>query len=274
MDILQIIAKQAVMIAVFMAVGFAANKLRILDQEANNRITNLLVKVVSPIMIFVSYQRDYDAQLLKNLGFAVLLAAAAFLLSVALGYLLLPGKDPDHGAIERFAAVYPNLGFMGIPLVNAVLGSEGVFYATASMTVFDLFCWTHGVLLMSGSCSFRELLRKLLSPSIVSVVVSLTCFFAAPAAAEHPAFAAREHFRRQYAARHDGRRVDDCADQPASGLCQAQALLCLVLPAAAHPGGDLAAVPLFAGQHARAHRDSARHVLPVRDLQRCVLHPF
>ena len=153
MDILQVIAKQAVMIAVFMAVGFAANKLRILDQEANNRITNLLVKVVSPIMIFVSYQRDYDAQLLKNLGFAVLLAAAAFLLSVALGYLLLPGKDSDHGALERFAAVYPNLGFMGIPLVNAVLGSEGVFYATASMTVFDLFCWTHGVLLMSGSAN-------------------------------------------------------------------------------------------------------------------------
>lgn len=176
MDILQVVAKQAVMIAVFMAVGFSANKLHILDQEANNRITNLLVKVVSPIMIFVSYQRDYDAQLLKNLGLAVMLAAAAFVLSVALGFLLLPGRDPDHGAIERFAAVYPNLGFMGIPLVNAVLGSEGVFYATASMTVFDLFCWTHGVLLMSGSCSFRELLRKLLSPSIVSVVVSLTCF--------------------------------------------------------------------------------------------------
>ncbi len=176
MDILYVIANQAVMIAAFMFIGFISNKLKILTQDANNYITDLLVKVISPIVIFVSYQRDYDSQLLTNLGIAAMLSFLAFLISIGLGYLLIPQKNIDHHVVERFSVIYPNLGFMGLPLVNAVLGSEGVLYVTASMAVFNLFCWTQGVIMMSGTCSLKDMLKKLLSPSIIAVVVSLACF--------------------------------------------------------------------------------------------------
>ena len=110
MDILYVIANQAVMIAAFMFIGFISNKLKILTQDANNYITDLLVKVISPIVIFVSYQRDYDSQLLTNLGIAAMLSFLAFLISIGLGYLLIPQKNIDHHVVERFSVIYPNLG--------------------------------------------------------------------------------------------------------------------------------------------------------------------
>ena len=59
-------------------------------------------------------------------------------------------KEGKDTAIERFSSVYSNCGFMGIPLVNAMFGSEGVFYLTAFITVFNILAWTHGIIIISG----------------------------------------------------------------------------------------------------------------------------
>ncbi|MCD7884187.1 MAG: AEC family transporter [Lachnospiraceae bacterium] len=58
-------------------------------------------------------------------------------------------KADDNCAVERFAVIYSNCGFIGIPLVQSILGSEGVLYLTAYMTVFNIFSWTHGLGLMT-----------------------------------------------------------------------------------------------------------------------------
>jgi predicted permease len=80
--------------------------------------------------------------------------------------------------VERIHCIYSNVGFMGIPLVNGIFGSEGVFYVTASITIFNVFLWTHGVIMMSGSreWNFNSMLKKLLSPSIIAIAIGLICF--------------------------------------------------------------------------------------------------
>ena len=47
---------------------------------------------------------------------------------------------------------------------------------TAYLTVFYLFFWTHGVLLMTGRNSARETVKNLLSPAVIGVLVGLACF--------------------------------------------------------------------------------------------------
>ncbi|NLP26513.1 MAG: AEC family transporter, partial [Clostridiales bacterium] len=74
--------------------------------------------------------------------------------------------------------IYSNCGFMGIPLVNALFGSEGVFYLTAFLTVFNLLIWTHGIIQISGVRSLNSLKKALLSPSIISIAIGMIFFLA------------------------------------------------------------------------------------------------
>ena len=76
-----------------------------------------------------------------------------------------------------FAMVYSNCSFMAIPLLQAVVGSEGVFYGSAYIAVFNLFMWTHGVFLMSGERSMKAVRKALLNPGVLSVAAGLALFF-------------------------------------------------------------------------------------------------
>lgn len=51
-------------------------------------------------------------------------------------------------------------------------------YLTAYMTVFNILSWTHGVALMTGKASVKDLKKGLLSPMIVASVLGLILFFA------------------------------------------------------------------------------------------------
>ena len=70
----------------------------------------------------------------------------------------------------------PNSGFMGIPLVQAVLGPSAVFLLTPFMIVNTLMQWTIGVYLMDHSSSF-SLKKFLKTPMAIAVMLALLLYF-------------------------------------------------------------------------------------------------
>ena len=78
-------------------------------------------------------------------------------------YLFIRPREGSNTEIERFSSIYSNCGFMGIPLVNAMFGMEGVFCLTAFITVFNLTVWTHGVILITGEKDVKSVLEALSS---------------------------------------------------------------------------------------------------------------
>ncbi|MBQ6866111.1 MAG: AEC family transporter, partial [Clostridia bacterium] len=74
-------------------------------------------------------------------------------------------------------SAFPNTGFFGIPLIGSIYGTEGVFFLTTMITMFNLLLWTYGVVLMSGRHdSFRVTLKRLMSPALLSILAGLVCF--------------------------------------------------------------------------------------------------
>ncbi|MEG2429605.1 MAG: AEC family transporter, partial [Oscillospiraceae bacterium] len=66
---------------------------------------------------------------------------------------------------------------MALPLIFALFKSEGVFYASAYMAIFNLFSWTHGYISMSGKSDKKSLQKAFFSPVVISVVIGLILFF-------------------------------------------------------------------------------------------------
>ena len=76
------------------------------------------------------------------------------------------------------AAIYSNCGFIGIPLVDGILGSQGVFYMTAYLTVFNVLFWTHGLSIMDRRGESGGAWKKIFNPSVIGILLGLVCFVA------------------------------------------------------------------------------------------------
>lgn len=163
---------------ILIIVGMISYKTHVVTKDGSKHLSNLLVTVVSPVVIFVSYQRDFDSTMLVGLLEAFGLSLLGFGIAMLAAYLLLRKSDQYDVVIARFSTIYSNCGFMGIPLVDAMFGSEGVFYLTAVITSFNLLVWTHGMMSFTGGSGFtiKGFFKALCSPSIIAVPVGLICF--------------------------------------------------------------------------------------------------
>lgn len=172
-----LIVSQLFKMLVILLAGILCCRLGIVSQEGSKCISNLLLNVVNPCLIITVYQTDYDKTLVAGLLLSFGAAIASHVISILISTLLIRRKSsPDFG-LERYAAVYSNCGFIGIPLVGSVLGNEGVFYLTAYMTVFNLLTWTHGLSLMKGNFRLRNLRDGILSPMVLSTAFAMLLFF-------------------------------------------------------------------------------------------------
>lgn len=160
-----------------MVLAFICYKVKIVSQEGNKSVSNLLLMVVNPCLIITVYQTDYDARLVKGLLIAFAAACMSHIIGIVIARFLIPAKNNPEYCLERFGAVYSNCGFIGIPLIYSVLGNEGVFYLTAYMTVFNLFTWTHGLSLLQDKFTLKELKEGLFSPMLIATLVAVVLFF-------------------------------------------------------------------------------------------------
>jgi len=156
--------------------GIICFKTGIISKNGNKELSKLVLSVVNPLVIFMAYQTDYNSELVKNLLIAFVFSLISFAFMIAASYLLIPAKKRNV-EIERFSTIYSNCGFMGIPLIQALFGSMGVFYLTAYLTVFNFAIWTHGIILLSGERNIKNIIKVLYSPVILSIVIGIVMFF-------------------------------------------------------------------------------------------------
>ena len=168
---------QTLIMLILIGAGVICAKTKLISEASNKELSRFVLQVVNPVVIFMSYQKPYKAELARNLLLTFVISAAAMCVLISLSYLLVRKKEGREYEIERFSAVYSNCGFMGIPLVDAIYHEEGVFYLTAFITVFNLIVWTHGVILISGHKDFRQVIKVFYSPTIISILLGMAAFF-------------------------------------------------------------------------------------------------
>ncbi len=166
---------QVLIIFLIIGTGAILSKNNMIDKNGAKQITNLVVNVVTPSVIFMSFQTEYDPQKLKYLLLALIMSLTVYVVAIPLSMLLIK-KRAEVSLTERLAVSYPNAGYMGIPLVSAIFGQEGVFYTSAVITVFNLVIWSVGVMTIQDKLSFAELKRVLVSPNIFAILLGLLCY--------------------------------------------------------------------------------------------------
>ncbi len=158
------VGQQVLILFALMAVGFVLGKVRLMDDRGSLAITNLVMYAVSPAMMVVAFQRERNTADLHN-----------FLMCLLLARVLIRGKDGPAGILQ-FGAVFSNCGFMGYPLMLAMLGSIGVFYGSAYVVVFTVLAWTAGIYMVTHDAGKLSWKHILLNPGVLSVAAAMALY--------------------------------------------------------------------------------------------------
>ena len=172
LDNLLVVAGQVATLFLMMAVGFVLVRRGSLSGPGLDQMSHLLLYVVIPCVIIDSLQVEWDAALLRNLGAMLLVSAAYYLVTCTAVIPLFRRQSEDVAVALRFGVVYANAGFMGLPLIRAVLGERAVIYTVVAIAAFNLCQWTHGVALMGGRGQV-SVKKALLNPGTVGLAVGL-----------------------------------------------------------------------------------------------------
>lgn len=170
------VLNQVLVLFLLMGAGYALAKLGMIDSRGTDQMTSLLCYVISPGVILYAFQMRFTPSMFDNFLIASAAAAGIHFFNIAVAHSAFNKKtvsDPNRRGEMRFASVYSNCGFMGFPLLQTLAGTNGLFYGSAYNGVFNLFSWTHGMLLYTGRIDRRSILKAVVNPNVIAVVVGV-----------------------------------------------------------------------------------------------------
>lgn len=174
--------KQIAIMFILMGIGFLCRSTNLMHDQTNKELTKILLYVVSPCIIINSFLQPVTMALLKGFFWGIIATTMVFGSSIIVAKLLfaLPifRKNPQVDAM-KFAATYSNGGFMGIPLVQAMMGTAGTFYSVPYLVVYNIFLWSHGVsIFQKGEKQLisDQIRTIILNPNIIATVIGFIIF--------------------------------------------------------------------------------------------------
>ena len=120
-NFMKMLSTQAILL-VYMAVGFYCRKRGIIEKKMQGKLTDFVLRITLPCMIFNSFSMHITLDMLKQ---AALCLGVAFFICFAawLGGKVVYNMYPkEKKSVLQYATLVNNAAFLGLPIVKAVLG--------------------------------------------------------------------------------------------------------------------------------------------------------
>lgn len=174
--------KQIIIMFILMGIGFLCRYTNLMHDQTNKELTKILLYVVSPCIIINSFLQPATTELLSGFFWGMVATTIVFISSIIVAHFLfdLPffRKKPQVNAM-KFAATYSNGGFMGIPLIQAMMGKPGTFFSVPYLVIYNVFLWSHGVGIFEKRKKrvvIDQIRTIIFNPNIIATVIGFIIF--------------------------------------------------------------------------------------------------
>lgn len=158
---------------VYLAVGMYCMKVGLIDRDSKEKLVDIILRITLPCMIFNSFNKPLTPEVMKQTALILVVAVSISILSFLLGKVIYNKYPQKKKSILQYCTLVNNSGFLGMPMVSAVYGSEGLFAASIFIIPNRIFMWTAG-LAMFTTADFRTKCKNiLLNPCIALPLVAL-----------------------------------------------------------------------------------------------------
>lgn len=157
----------------YMAAGIYAKKKNIIDDNIKNRLIDIVLEITLPCMIFHSFNKPLTMDIIQKTAMVFFVSISVAMISYILGKLIYRRYPHEKKIILQYATLVNNAGFLGMPLVANVFGSEGILYAAIFTIPNRIMMWTAGLSLFTNA-NLKESTKKiLLNPCIITVYLGI-----------------------------------------------------------------------------------------------------
>ena len=156
----------------FMAVGFFLYRKKFVTSEGTRSMGNVLLYIVVPSIIIKSLNIPYSHDVMVKLMISFAAGIFSMVISIFIARIFFR-KD----TIAHFSTAFFNSGYLGLPLVEYVLGKDAVLYCAALVFLIGFLQWTYGVYVITQdkkSISFKKIL---FNPTLIGLTLGLIIFF-------------------------------------------------------------------------------------------------
>lgn len=169
-------AEQVAVLYVMVAAGFVCDKVGLFTEKTARKLVDLIMYFIVVCMLVRSFVGiELTNETLKGFFVSMLLGFSLHFVAIALNIPFFRKKNDDRPVL-KYACIYGNVGFMALPLAQAVLGEEGVFYCANGVIAFNVITFIHGAALMSREKEKLNLKKIVLNPGVISVIIGLPLF--------------------------------------------------------------------------------------------------
>jgi len=171
---------QILSLFLIMIVGYVLRKQNVFDEAANVRFTRLIIYVSLPSQIIKAFVSNQGIVTNREVLLMFGISALTYLLYAIIGalFIMIFRVPSDKKGIYLFMMMFGNVGFMGFPLTEALLGEEALIYAVIFNVIFNLLVYSVGIFMISKTeGEFQFPIKKLLNMPLISAVLSIILYF-------------------------------------------------------------------------------------------------
>lgn len=171
-----VVVNQVIILFLIMVTGFVATKRDIINQETRKKLSEMLVRITLPAMVIYSYNQEFSQELLEKGWIMIVYSFGIHIFAAIISGFIFNKFPKDTKNILKFATIYSNCGYMGLPILEALYGKVGIFYASMYITAFNIFTWTNGVMIFTGEKNAKAFKKALINPGIIAVFTGMIIF--------------------------------------------------------------------------------------------------
>lgn len=171
-----ILLNQMFVFFTLIAIGFVAQRIKLLSNAAIDAMSSMVVRLILPCMVCTTVVNGatIEGVFSKIPFFVCSFLMIGILLVIAFVSSKLMRMRPPTSYINMAVIGFPNTGFIGYPLLLAMFPETGALAVAVYVIVDQVTFWSIVPVLTKPQISLKEIsLRKLINPPFISLLIGL-----------------------------------------------------------------------------------------------------
>lgn len=185
-----IVLEQMTMIALMILIGMFLYKKDMLSESTCAQMSGLIVNITSPALLICSAFDESPKISHAELALGILVFTIVYLVLIACSYLIPVILRIPSGTRYSYQmmTIFGNVGFIGIPLADAVIGPDSLIFVSMSNLVYNIIFYTFGISVLKGAARRQSsdasvenigsdsLLSKLVNVGTISALLAIVLY--------------------------------------------------------------------------------------------------
>jgi len=176
-----IIINQIAILSILVLIGIIGSRAKVISEFSKDFLAKLIFNITLPSMLLTNFSRiSLTPRLLSNSLQVLLISALVLLFMLFIGWLTsrMMGLKGGAASIFRVHSMLGNIIYLGLPVISALFGTEGLLYGSIFILVSNILMWTVGVatLTTEGKALSKKNLIRILNINTIAITTGFILF--------------------------------------------------------------------------------------------------